>query len=96
MKGVRAEVEDVTRRRVSPSPQFRELFPSEGREGTRGESGQAAPSCLLFALQLFPGLQASQLGSLSEEVLTWKRLGGSVEEEKEVAVFLILKCETGE
>jgi hypothetical protein len=36
------------------------------------------------------------LASLSEEVLTWKRLGVSVEEEKEVAVFLILKYETRE
>lgn len=50
----------------------------------------------LFVFQLFPGLQARQSGNLSEEVLTWKRLGVSVEEEKEIAVFLILKCETGE
>lgn len=64
------------------------MFPLKaGREAAQRASDRAAPSCLPFALQLFPGLQASRAGRLSEEVLTWKRLGVSVEEEKGCCVL---------
>jgi hypothetical protein len=53
-----------------------------------------------FLHGFFPGLWGSSLGNLLERALTWKRLrcgGGSlVEEEKEVVVSLILKCEARE
>jgi hypothetical protein len=53
------------------------MFPLKaGREAAQRASDRAAPSCLPFALQLFPGLQASRAGQSLRGGFDLEKAGG--------------------